>query len=165
VISRRTTAIDLTRLETTGAQMVSFSPTIASACGRSQCLSGDRLWKALKFATARMQTFWVFGDMLRIFMSSLGIEDVRAYRLHLMQRGLKATSMYPIIGALRFSYGTTLGQKDMAGAISRASLVILRLSTAGSGLADDSDCNSLSIDTIDISRDSIPPPGDKIWRE
>lgn len=43
----------------------------------------------------------------------LGIEDVRAYRLHLMERGLKATSMYPIIGALRFFYGTTLGQKDI----------------------------------------------------
>jgi site-specific recombinase XerD len=43
----------------------------------------------------------------------LGIEDVRAYRLHLMQRGLKATSMYPIIGALRFFYGTTLGQQDI----------------------------------------------------
>jgi integrase/recombinase XerD len=43
----------------------------------------------------------------------LGIEDIRAYRLHLLQRGLKATSMYPIIGALRFFYGKTLGQKEM----------------------------------------------------
>jgi integrase/recombinase XerD len=43
----------------------------------------------------------------------LGLEDIRAYRLHLMQRGLKATSLYPIIGALRFFYGTTLGQKEM----------------------------------------------------
>src|SRR5688500_7336903 len=43
----------------------------------------------------------------------LGIEDIRAYRLHLMQRGLKATSMYPIVGALRFFYGTTLGQKEL----------------------------------------------------
>jgi site-specific recombinase XerD len=42
----------------------------------------------------------------------LGIEDIRAYRLHLMQRGLKASSMYPIIGALRFFYRTTLGQKE-----------------------------------------------------
>jgi len=43
----------------------------------------------------------------------LGVEDIRAYRLHLMQRGLKATSMYPIVGALRFFYGTTLGQKEI----------------------------------------------------
>jgi site-specific recombinase XerD len=43
----------------------------------------------------------------------LGIEDIRTYRLHLMQRGLKAASMYPIIGALRFFYGTTLGQKQI----------------------------------------------------
>jgi integrase/recombinase XerD len=43
----------------------------------------------------------------------LGIEHVRAYRLHLMQRGLKVTTMYPIIGALRFFYGTTLGQQHI----------------------------------------------------
>lgn len=47
----------------------------------------------------------------------LGIEDIRAYRLHLMQRGLKATSLYPIIGALRFFYATTLGQKEMVAQI------------------------------------------------
>jgi len=40
----------------------------------------------------------------------LGIEEIRAYRL---QRGLMAASLYPIIGALRFFYGVTLGQKDM----------------------------------------------------
>ncbi len=44
----------------------------------------------------------------------LGIEDVRAYRLHLMARGLKTNSINPIIGALRFFYGTTLGQKEVA---------------------------------------------------
>ena len=38
-------------------------------------------------------------------------EDVRDYRLHLISRGLKATSINPIMGALRFFYGTTLGQK------------------------------------------------------
>jgi integrase/recombinase XerD len=32
----------------------------------------------------------------------LGIEDVREYRLHLIARGLKANSINPIIGALRF---------------------------------------------------------------
>jgi integrase/recombinase XerD len=44
----------------------------------------------------------------------LGIEHVREYRLHLMDRGLKATSINPIIGALRFFYGITLGQKEIA---------------------------------------------------
>src|SRR5437870_702224 len=36
------------------------------------------------------------------------------HRLHLMARGLKATSINPIIGALRFFYGITLGQKEIA---------------------------------------------------
>jgi len=44
----------------------------------------------------------------------LGIENVREYRLHLMGRGLKASSINPIIGALRFFYGITLGQKGVA---------------------------------------------------
>lgn len=43
----------------------------------------------------------------------LGIENVREYRLHLIARGLKANSINPIIGALRFFYGTTLGRKDI----------------------------------------------------
>jgi site-specific recombinase XerD len=43
----------------------------------------------------------------------LGIEDIREYRLHLMARRLKATSINPIIGALRFFYGTTLRRKEM----------------------------------------------------
>jgi site-specific recombinase XerD len=41
-------------------------------------------------------------------------EDVRAYRLHLISRGLKPSSINPIIGALRFFYGTTLGLKEVA---------------------------------------------------
>lgn len=44
----------------------------------------------------------------------LGIEDVRRYRLHLVDRGLKASSIYPIVGALRFIYGVTLNRKDIA---------------------------------------------------
>jgi site-specific recombinase XerD len=44
----------------------------------------------------------------------LGIEHVREYRLHLLARGLKATSINPIVGALRFFYGVTLGNKEMA---------------------------------------------------
>ena len=44
----------------------------------------------------------------------LGIEHVREYRLHLMARGLKPASINPIIGALRFFYSITLGQKELA---------------------------------------------------
>ncbi len=44
----------------------------------------------------------------------LGIEHVRDYRLHLLARGLKARSVNPIVGALRFFYGTTLGNKELA---------------------------------------------------
>jgi integrase/recombinase XerD len=41
-------------------------------------------------------------------------DDVRDYRLHLIARGLKATSINPIMGALRFFYGMTLGQKHVS---------------------------------------------------
>jgi site-specific recombinase XerD len=41
-------------------------------------------------------------------------EDVRDYRLHLISRGLKATSINPIMAALRFFYGMTLGQKHVS---------------------------------------------------
>jgi len=44
----------------------------------------------------------------------LSAEDVRDYRLHLISRGLKATSINPIMGALRFFYGTALGQKHVS---------------------------------------------------
>lgn len=44
----------------------------------------------------------------------LGIEHVRDFRLHLLARGLKARSINPIVGALRFFYGTTLGNKALA---------------------------------------------------
>jgi integrase/recombinase XerD len=44
----------------------------------------------------------------------LTAEDVRAYRLRLISLGYQPTSINPIMGALRFFYGTTLGQKDVA---------------------------------------------------
>lgn len=44
----------------------------------------------------------------------LGIEHIRDYRLHLLARGLKTRSINPIVGALRFFYGTTLGNKALA---------------------------------------------------
>ena len=39
---------------------------------------------------------------------------MRAYRLHLIERWLKAGSINPIGGALRFFYGATLGGKEIA---------------------------------------------------
>ena len=42
----------------------------------------------------------------------LSFEDVRDYRLHLLSRGLKPNTVNPIMGALRFFYGTTLGRKE-----------------------------------------------------
>ena len=47
----------------------------------------------------------------------LGLEEIRHYRLHLIERGLKASSMQPIVGALRFFYGVTMGRKDIAAEI------------------------------------------------
>src|SRR3954453_23007524 len=47
----------------------------------------------------------------------LTLEDVRAYQLHLVARGLKASSICPIMSALRFFYGTTLGNREAAAEI------------------------------------------------
>ncbi len=43
----------------------------------------------------------------------LGLEDIRDYHLHLVSRNLKPNSINPIMGALRFFYGKTLGQKHI----------------------------------------------------
>src|SRR3954452_23114345 len=40
----------------------------------------------------------------------LTFEDVRTYQLHLVSRGLKSTTIHPILYALRFFYRTTLGR-------------------------------------------------------
>jgi integrase/recombinase XerD len=48
------------------------------------------------------------------FPDKLGLQDVRDYHLHLVSRNLKPTTINPIMGALRFFYGTTLGQKHIA---------------------------------------------------
>jgi site-specific recombinase XerD len=63
--------------------------------------------KVYSYAVARFSAFHGRSP------DKLGVEDVRAYRLHLIERGLKASSINPIIGALRFFYGTTLGRKEM----------------------------------------------------
>lgn len=47
----------------------------------------------------------------------LTFEDVRKYQIHLISRGLKTSTIIPIMCALRFLYGTTLGFKDVAAQI------------------------------------------------
>jgi integrase/recombinase XerD len=42
----------------------------------------------------------------------LDYKDVRAYQLHLVSRGLQATSINPILCGLRFFYNVTLGKPD-----------------------------------------------------
>jgi site-specific recombinase XerD len=44
----------------------------------------------------------------------LTFEDVRMYQVHLIGRGLKVATIIPIMCALRFLYGTTLGLKDVS---------------------------------------------------
>jgi integrase/recombinase XerD len=44
----------------------------------------------------------------------LTFEDVRNYQLHLMSRGLEVATIIPIMCALRFFYGTTLGRSGVA---------------------------------------------------
>ena len=51
------------------------------------------------------------------FPDKLGIEDIRKYRLHLMARGLKATSICQGMSALRFFYAVTLGRPEEAARI------------------------------------------------
>jgi integrase/recombinase XerD len=44
----------------------------------------------------------------------LGMEHVREYQLHLVSRGLQAATIVPIMCAIRFFYGTTLGLPNVA---------------------------------------------------
>src|SRR4051794_15043187 len=48
----------------------------------------------------------------------LTFEDVRTYQLHLVSRGLKPTTIHPILYALRFFYRTTLGRSGVTEQIS-----------------------------------------------
>jgi integrase/recombinase XerD len=81
-----------------------------------QRMIDDMAFRNLSPNTRKVYTYAVanFSVYCRRSPDKLGIEDVRKYRLHLMARGLKATSINPIIGALRFFYGTTLGKKEIA---------------------------------------------------
>ncbi len=43
----------------------------------------------------------------------LGLEDVRAFQVHLASKGISWASLNQIVAALRFFYGVTLGQADV----------------------------------------------------
>jgi len=43
----------------------------------------------------------------------LGVEDVRAYQVHLARNAIAWASLNQIVSALRFFYGVTLGRKDL----------------------------------------------------
>src|SRR5215217_836873 len=53
---------------------------------------------------------------LRARQAALTTEG-RPHKLHLVARGLKASSICPIMSALRFFYGTTLGNRAAAAEI------------------------------------------------
>jgi len=43
----------------------------------------------------------------------LGLEDVRAYQVHLVSRGIAWATLNQVVSSLRFFYGVTLGRKDL----------------------------------------------------
>ena len=80
----------------------------------------QRMLDDMKFRNMSPSTMKVYSRAVANFSAfhhrspdKLGIEDVRTYRLHLISRGLKPATINPIVAALRFFYGTTLGRKEM----------------------------------------------------
>ena len=76
----------------------------------------DMVMRNMALTTQRVYTYAVanFARYHRKSPDQLGLEDIRDYRLHLIARGLKAKSINPIVGGLRFFYGTTLGKQELA---------------------------------------------------
>jgi site-specific recombinase XerD len=81
-----------------------------------QRMLDDMAMRNMSPNTQKVYTYAVsnFARYHRQSPDQLGIEHVRDYRLHLLARGLKARSVNPIVGALRFFYSTTLGNKELA---------------------------------------------------
>lgn len=76
----------------------------------------DMVFRNMAPSTQQVYTYAV-ANFARYHAKSpdkLGLDDVRTYRLHLLSRGLKAKSINPIVGGLRFFYATTLGKRDIA---------------------------------------------------
>jgi site-specific recombinase XerD len=55
-----------------------------------------------------------FAAHYRTSPDKLTFEDVRNYQVHLISRGLKTATIIPIMCAIRFFFGTTLGLKGVA---------------------------------------------------
>lgn len=87
-----------------------------------QRMLDDMAFRNMSASTQQCYTYAVagFARYHRTSPDKLGIEHVRDYRRHLLSRGLKAKSINPIVGALRFFYGTTLGNKALADQITYA---------------------------------------------
>ena len=81
-----------------------------------QRMLDDMTMRNMSPNTQKVYTYAVanFAGYHRQSPDKLGIEHIRDYRLHLLARGLKPKSVNPIVGALRFFYGTTLGNKTLA---------------------------------------------------
>jgi len=85
----------------------------------------------------------VYVNAAKTFIAFLGrppakliSEDVRTYQLHLVSRGLKPTIINPILCALRFFYGTTLGlsggaEHTQAGSVIARKRSIMALTCSG----------------------------------
>ena len=76
----------------------------------------DMTFRNMSPSTMRVYTYAVanFARYHHKSPDQLGLEDVRHYRLHLLSRGLKAKSINPIVGGLRFFSSTTLGNRQLA---------------------------------------------------
>lgn len=87
-----------------------------------QRMLDDMAFRNMSASTQQCYTYAVagFARYHKISPDKLGIEHIRDYRRHLLSRGLKAKSINPIVGALRFFYGTTLGNKALAEQITYA---------------------------------------------
>lgn len=81
-----------------------------------QRMLDDMSFRNMSPSTQKVYTHAVanFARFHQASPDKLDIEDVRDYRLYLLARGLKGTSINPIVGALRFFFGTTLGRSDIA---------------------------------------------------
>jgi integrase/recombinase XerD len=72
----------------------------------------DMTIRNLSPATQRsyIHAVWRFSQYFRRSPDRLGLEDVRAYQVHLASKGVAWASLNQVVCALRFFYGVTLGE-------------------------------------------------------
>jgi len=75
----------------------------------------DMSVRNLSPATQRSYIYAVkkFSQFFELSPARLGREDVRAYQIHLVSKGIAWASLNQIVCALRFFYGVTLGQEKL----------------------------------------------------